>query len=153
MEALNLALDFSLPATGGQAICPAGLHKTVVLYFYPKDNTSGCTVEAQEFRDLFPEFEKAGATVLGVSRDSVRSHENFKAKLGLPFELLADTDAALCRRFDVLKPKKMYGKDVVGLVRSTFVFSAEGKLLREWRGVKAPGHAAEVLAFVASLAA
>jgi peroxiredoxin Q/BCP len=145
-------LDFELPATGGGSFkLGAQQGRKVVVYFYPKDNTPGCTLEGQEFRDLYPAFEKANAIVVGVSRDSVKSHEGFKSKQAFPFELLSDPDEAVCEQFGVMKLKNMYGKQVRGVERSTFVFDAGGKLAREWRGVKAPGHAAEVLAFVETL--
>ena len=141
--------DFELPSTGGTPFRlsdQAG--KTLVVYFYPKDSTPGCTTEAQQFRDLYPEFVAAGCVVVGVSRDSLGSHENFKAKQELPFELLSDTDEALCTQFAVIKVKTMYGKQVRGIERSTFVIDGEHTLRREWRAVKAPGHAQEVLDFV-----
>ncbi|HLX30963.1 MAG TPA: peroxiredoxin [Casimicrobiaceae bacterium] len=123
----------------------------VVLYFYPKDNTPGCTSEGMQFRDLYPKFAKLGAVVAGVSRDSLKSHENFKSKMGFPFPLLSDPDEALCDQFGVIKMKNMYGKKVRGIERSTFVIDGAGKLSREWRGVKVPGHAEEVLEFVKTL--
>jgi peroxiredoxin Q/BCP len=122
-----------------------------VLYFYPKDNTPGCTTEGAEFRDAWKQFTKAGAVVAGVSRDSLKSHENFKAKMAFPFELLSDADEKLCDQFAVIKMKNMYGKKVRGIERSTFVIDAAGKLAREWRGVKVAGHVDEVLAFVKTL--
>ena len=144
--------DFTLPATGGNNVSlSALLGKPVVLYFYPKDSTPGCTAEAQQFRDLYPDFAALGATVLGVSRDSVKSHENFKAKRALPFELLSDAEELLCSRFAVIKLKKLYGKEVRGVERSTFVIDGDGRLRREWRGVKVPGHAQEVLDYMRSL--
>jgi len=143
---------FALPATGGQ---PLGLKdyqgRNLVLYFYPKDNTPGCTTEGQEFRDLHAEFERLNTAILGVSRDSMKSHENFKAKQGFPFHLLSDPDATLCRLFDVIREKNMYGKKVMGIERSTFLIDAQGVLRAEWRKVKAAGHAAEVLAAVQNL--
>ena len=146
--------DFDIPSTGARPFNVRSVHgKTLIVYFYPKDSTPGCTTEAQEFRDLHVEFTKAGGTVLGVSRDSLKSHENFKAKQELPFDLLSDADERLCAYFGVIKEKKLYGKPVRGIERSTFVFDGKGQLLREWRGVKAPGHAQEVLDFVRSLAA
>ena len=146
------APDFTLPATGGQLITLSALAgKKVVLYFYPKDSTPGCTTEAQQFRDLHAEFLAAGAVVLGVSRDSLKSHENFKAKQGLPFELISDPDETLCGLFGVMKMKNMYGKQVRGVERSTFVIDPSGVLRREWRGVKVPGHAQEVLDYVKTL--
>ena len=144
--------DFSLAATSGQTLSPAGLAgQKVVLYFYPKDSTPGCTTEAQQFRDLHAKFLAAGAVVLGVSRDSLKSHENFKAKQGLPFELISDPDETLCGLFGVMKMKNMYGKQVRGVERSTFVIDPSGVLRREWRGVKVPGHAQEVLDYVKTL--
>jgi len=144
--------DFSLPATGGQTFTLSACQgSTVVLYFYPKDSTPGCTTEAQEFRDLHPRFVEAGAIVVGVSRDSIRSHENFKAKQDLPFSLLSDADEKLCTQFSVIRMKSMYGKQVRGIERSTFVIDGDGFLRKEWRGVKVPGHAQEVLDFVSSL--
>jgi peroxiredoxin Q/BCP len=119
-----------------------------VLYFYPKDNTPGCTTETAAFRDLHARFAKAGAVVAGISRDSLRSHENFAAKLALPFRLLSDADEVVCKQFDVIRMKNMYGKQVRGVERSTFVVAADGTLAHEWRGVKVPGHAEEVLRFV-----
>jgi len=144
--------DFSLPATSGQSF-RLGEHagKTVVLYFYPKDSTPGCTTEAQQFRDLHADFVAAGAVVLGISRDSLKSHENFKAKQALPFELGSDSDEVVCNLFSVIKMKKMYGKEVRGIERSTFVIDRHGVLSREWRGVKVANHAQEVLDFVKTL--
>ena len=144
--------DFALPATGGENFrLSAHTGKIVVLYFYPKDSTPGCTTEAQQFRDLHPQFIAAGAVVAGVSRDSLKSHENFKLKQSLPFALISDAEEVLCQQFDVIKMKKMYGKEVRGIERSTFVIDRKGVLRREWRGVKVPGHAAEVLAVVQTL--
>ena len=144
--------DFELPATGPTPFrLSAQRGKTVVLYFYPKDSTPGCTTEAQQFRDLHADFLAAGCVLAGVSRDSLRSHENFKTKQALPFELISDTDETLCQRFGVIKEKKLYGKLVRGIERSTFVIDGQGVLRREWRGVKVPGHVEEVLAFVQSL--
>lgn len=141
--------DFELPSTGGTPFrLSEQAGKTLVIYFYPKDSTPGCTTEAQQFRDLYPEFVAAGCVVVGVSRDSLRSHENFKAKQDLPFELLSDVDEALCAQFAVIKVKTMYGKQVRGIERSTFVIDGERTLQREWRAIKAPGHAQEVLDFV-----
>jgi peroxiredoxin Q/BCP len=144
--------DFDLPATGGRTIRLSGLRgKPVVLYFYPKDNTPGCTNETADFRDLHPAFLAAGCEVFGISRDSIKSHEGFKAKLEVPFELISDADEVACNAFGVIKMKNMYGKQVRGIERSTFVIGADGAILREWRGVKVAGHAAEVLAFVSGL--
>jgi peroxiredoxin Q/BCP len=142
--------DFELPATGNQRFQLSAYKAPFVLYFYPKDDTPGCTVEGQAFRDLYPGFVKAGVAVFGVSRDSVASHEKFKAKYGFPFELLSDSDEEVCKGFDVIKMKNMYGKQVLGIQRSTFVIDREGRIVREWRGVKVPGHAQEVLDFVRS---
>lgn len=144
--------DFTLPATGGQPFPLAGqAGKIVVIYFYPKDNTPGCTTEGQQFRDLHAEFLAAGAVVLGISRDSLKSHENFKAKQSFPFELGSDADETVCQLFGVIKEKMMYGKRCRGIERSTFVIDRDGVLCREWRGVKLPGHAQAVLDFVKSL--
>lgn len=143
---------FSLPATGGQTL---GLQdyagKNLVIYFYPKDSTPGCTTEGQEFRDLHGEFARHNTAILGVSRDSVRSHDNFKTKQGFTFELLSDADETLCRQFDVIKEKNMYGKKVMGIERSTFLIDGKGVLRAEWRKVKAAGHAAAVLEAVKAL--
>ncbi len=143
--------DFSVASTAGEFKLSAHRGRKVVIYFYPKDNTPGCTNESADFRDLCPAFEKAGAVVLGLSRDSLKSHEGFRQKLGLPFALLSDADEAVCSQFGVIKMKNMYGKQVRGIERSTFVIDAQGVLVREWRGVKVAGHAAEVLDFVQSL--
>ena len=144
--------DFSLPATGGGTFKLSDQRgKTLVVYFYPKDNTPGCTVEGTDFRDRHKEFRKAGAEVFGVSRDSVKSHEGFKAKMKFPFELLSDADEKACALFGVMKMKNMYGKKVRGIERSTFVINGDGAIAREWRGVKVPGHAEEVLNFVKTL--
>ncbi|HRP25271.1 MAG TPA: peroxiredoxin [Thauera sp.] len=146
------APDFSLPATGGQTISLAALRgRKVVIYFYPKDNTPGCTNETRDFAALHADFDAAGCTIFGVSRDSLKSHENFKAKLELPFELISDPEEVACEAFGVMKLKNMYGKQVRGIERSTFLIDAEGSIAREWRGVKVPGHAAEVLAAVQAL--
>ncbi|MEO8488036.1 MAG: peroxiredoxin [Betaproteobacteria bacterium] len=143
--------DFTVEATAGPFTLSEQRGHPVVLYFYPKDNTPGCTTEGQQFRDLHGKFAKAGAVVAGVSRDSIKSHQNFATKMGFPFPLLSDPDEKLCQAFDVIKVKNMYGKKVRGIERSTFVIGADGKLAREWRGVKVPGHAHEVLAFVETL--
>ena len=144
--------DFELPATGPTPFrLSAQRGKTVVLYFYPKDSTPGCTTEAQQFRDLHADFLAAGCVLAGVSRDTLRSHENFKTKQALPFELISDTDETLCQRFGVIKEKKLYGKLVRGIERSTFVIDAHGILRREWRGIKVPGHAQGVLDYVRTL--
>jgi peroxiredoxin Q/BCP len=144
--------DFTAPATGGTTFRLSD-HKghPVVLYFYPKDNTPGCTTEGADFRDRAKQFAKAGAVIAGVSRDSLKSHESFKAKMAFPFELLSDPEEKLCTQFGVVKMKNMYGRQVRGIERSTFVIDGKGVLVREWRGVKVPGHAQDVLEFVAGL--
>ena len=144
--------DFTLPSTGGTDFSLSAVRgRPVVLYFYPKDNTPGCTTEALQFRDLHDEYRALGATVLGISRDSIRSHESFKSKLALPFDLLSDEDEKVCAQFGVIKLKNMYGKQVRGIERSTFVLDGAGAIRREWRGVKADGHATEVLEFLKQL--
>ena len=120
--------------------------KQLVIYFYPKDNTPGCTTEGQEFRDAFAAFSAANTLIFGVSRDSLRTHENFKAKHAFPFELISDPEETLCKHFDVIKLKKLYGKEYMGIERSTFLIDAQGVLQQEWRKVKVKGHVAEVLA-------
>lgn len=147
----ELCPDFTLPATSGKIFTLADAPRPLVIYFYPKDNTPGCTNEGMAFRDLYPAFQAKGAEVVGISRDSLKSHENFKSKLSLPFELLSDSEETVCKLFDVIKSKNMYGKKVLGIERSTFVIGADGRVVREWRGVKVPGHAEEVLAIVESL--
>ncbi|MCU1727915.1 peroxiredoxin [Pseudomonas sp. 7P_10.2_Bac1] len=138
--------DFQIPATGEQTVSLSALKgKQVVIYFYPKDSTPGCTTEGQGFRDLYAEFQAANTEVFGVSRDSLKSHENFKAKQAFPFELLSDKDEALCQLFDVIKLKKLYGKEYLGVDRSTFLIDKDGILRHEWRGVKVPGHVEAVL--------
>ena len=143
--------DFSLPSTGGTFRLSALRGSTVVLYFYPKDNTPGCTTEGMQFRDLHKKFVDAGALVFGVSRDSLKSHENFKAKMKFPFDLLSDAEEKACAQFGVIKMKNMYGRKVRGIERSTFMIDKSGALAREWRGVKVPGHAQEVLDFAKTL--
>jgi peroxiredoxin Q/BCP len=144
--------DFELPSTGNTPFKLSEQRgKNVVVFFYPKDNTPGCTLEGQEFRDRYPEFAKADSVVVGVSRDSLKSHQGFKAAQGFPFELLSDSDEQVCELFGVMKLKNLYGKQVRGVERSTFVFDKTGKLVKSWRALKAPGHAAEVLAFVQTL--
>jgi peroxiredoxin Q/BCP len=140
--------DFSLPGTSGDFRLSAFRGKPLVIYFYPKDNTPGCTTEAGQFRDVHDEFEKLGCPIFGVSRDGLKSHQGFKAKLGLPFELLSDADETACRLFDVIRMKKLYGREMLGIQRSTFLIDGAGVLRLEWRTVKADGHAAEVLAAV-----
>jgi peroxiredoxin Q/BCP len=138
--------DFKCPATGDQTIHLKSLRgKKVVIYFYPKDSTPGCTTEGQDFRDLHAKFKRQNAMILGVSRDSLASHEKFKAKQKFPFELLSDPDEALCKKYDVIKEKTLYGRKFMGIERSTFLIDERGKLREEWRKVKVKGHAAEVL--------
>ena len=138
--------DFQIPATSEKTVSLSQLKgKQVVIYFYPKDSTPGCTTEGQGFRDHYAEFQAANTEVFGVSRDSLKSHENFKAKQGFPFELLSDKDEALCQLFDVIKLKKLYGKEYLGVDRSTFLIDKDGVLRHEWRGVKVPGHVEAVL--------
>jgi peroxiredoxin Q/BCP len=144
--------DFELPATGDKPFrLSSAKGKPVVLYFYPKDSTPGCTTEAQQFRDLYPEFQALGCQIFGISRDSLKSHENFKTKQDLPFELLGDQEETACNLFGVIKMKNMYGKQVRGIERSTFVIDGDGVLRREWRGVKVAGHAQEVIDFIETL--
>lgn len=144
--------DFRLPATGDQAIRLADLKgANVVLYFYPKDSTPGCTLEGQDFRDQHAKFKRLNTVILGLSRDSLASHAKFKDKQNFPFELLSDADEKVCRMFDVIKEKNMYGKKVMGIERSTFLIDAAGVLRAEWRKVKVPGHVDEVLAAVKAL--
>ncbi len=138
--------DFTLPSTAGEEFTlRAARGKPLVLYFYPRDNTPGCTLEAQDFQRLLPAFRRAGVRVCGISRDSLAAHQKFCAQFGLGFELLVDADGAACRLFDVIHEKNMYGRKVLGIVRSTFLIDAAGKLRQEWRKVKVTGHAAEVL--------
>ena len=151
MPVIKKASDFIAESTGGKFNLADYKGRPVVVYFYPKDNTPGCTMESQQFRDLHSKFEKLGATVVGVSRDTVKSHQGFKAKYALPFELLSDADEKLCSQFDVIKMKNMYGKQVRGIERSTFLFDKNGELVREWRKVKVDGHAEEVLEAVKAL--
>lgn len=144
--------DFSIPSTSGLTFTlSAQAGKAVVIYFYPKDSTPGCTTQGQNFRDLFAEFSALDAVILGISRDSLKSHENFKAKQSFPFELGSDSDEAICNLFGVIKQKMMYGKQVRGIERSTFLIDRAGVLRREWRGVKVAGHVQEVLDAVRSL--
>lgn len=149
---MQAAAELELSATGERSIRLADLQPhIVVLYFYPKDNTPGCTLEGEDFRRLHDEFVRHDAIVLGVSRDSLRSHENFKCKKDFPFALISDADEKLCEAFGVIKLKNMYGKQVRGIERSTFVLDASGRVCHEWRGVKVPGHAQAVLDFVKTL--
>ena len=140
--------DFKAASTGGEVQLSGLKGSMVVLYFYPKDNTPGCTTEGMDFAANHAKFRKSGAVVFGVSRDSMKSHEGFKAKMGFPFELISDPDEALCQLFGVIKMKNMYGKQVRGIERSTFVIDGAGVLRREWRGVKVPKHVDDVLKFV-----
>ena len=144
--------NFELPATTGTTFKLSNYQgKTLIIYFYPKDNTPGCTTQGMQFRDSYAEFKAANAEIVGVSRDSLKSHENFKAKFSFPFELLADTEELACGIFGVMKMKNMYGKQVRGVERSTFVIDKNGVLVHEWRGVKVDGHAQEVLNFIKTL--
>jgi peroxiredoxin Q/BCP len=152
-SALNMTVpQFSAPMTGEQTFdLSEYAGKNIVLYFYPKDNTPGCTTEGIHFRDLHPEFQQANTEIFGISRDSLRSHEGFKSKLDMPFQLISDPDETLCAMFDVMKMKNMYGKQVRGIERSTFVIDGAGTLVKEWRGVKVPGHVDDVLAYVKTM--
>jgi len=144
--------DFEVPATGNQTIKLSSLKgRNVVIYFYPKDSTPGCTLEGQNFRDNHSKFNRANTVIFGASRDSLKSHDNFKAKQELPFELISDADENLCNLFDVIKMKSMYGKQVRGIERSTFLIDATGVLRQEWRKVKVDGHVDEVLAAAKAL--
>ena len=144
--------NFSLPATGEKELSLKDFKGThLVLYFYPKDSTPGCTLEGQNFRDSYQQFRDAGADILGVSRDSLKAHENFKAKQGFPFDLLSDQDEKLCRQFDVIHEKNMYGRKFMGIVRSTFLIDGNGKLRQDWRKVRVKGHVDEVLEAVKAL--
>jgi peroxiredoxin Q/BCP len=144
--------NFTLSATGDKTLSLNDFQGThLVLYFYPKDHTPGCTIEGQNFRDTYLKFKKAGADVLGVSRDSVRTHENFCAKQSFPFDLLSDVDEKLCKQFDVIKEKNLYGRKYMGIERSTFLIDSNGVLRFEWRKVRVPGHVDTVLETVQSL--
>ncbi len=152
MQLMETIPNFELPATGAQHFKLTAMHGApLVLFFYPKDATPGCTDEGLQFKGLYEQFCALKCTVLGLSRDSIASHERFKAKMEFPFDLLSDEDEAACALFGVMKQKNMYGKQVRGIERSTFVIDGEGRLRREWRGVSVPGHAQEVLDFVKSL--
>lgn len=152
MEQPQIVPDFELASTGGKPFrLSTEKSKFLVLYFYPKDSTPGCTTEAQQFRDLHAAFRELGCVIYGVSRDSLKSHENFKTKQNLPFELLSDPEEKACALFNVMKMKNLYGKQVRGIERSTFVLGKNGKILNAWRGVKVPGHAQAVLDFIQSL--
>ena len=150
---LNKALpDFEAQATSGVKFTPQAFYgQAIVLYFYPKDHTPGCTTEAMQFRDKYKDFQKAGAVLFGVSRDNMASHEKFRQNLELPFELIADTEEKLCHMFGVVKNKIMYGKKVKGIERSTFLIDGTGVLRAEWRGIKVAGHVDEVLKAVKDL--
>lgn len=137
-------MQFSLPSSSGE-VFDSAKHLPLVVYFYPKDHTAGCTTEGLDFNALLPEFQALGYTVVGISRDSVKTHQNFCAKQGFQFELLSDTDESVCKQFDVLKLKKLYGKEHLGIERSTFVLNANGEIAHEWRKVKVANHAQEVL--------
>mgnify|MGYP006096066851 FL=1 len=144
--------DFELPATSGHSFKLSDyIGKNLIVYFYPKDSTPGCTTQGMEFRDLYSEFQAASTEIVGVSRDSLKSHENFKAKFSFPFELLSDSEEKACQIFDVIKIKNMYGKQVRGIQRSTFVINKNGVVIQEWRKVKVADHVEEVLAFVKSI--
>jgi peroxiredoxin Q/BCP len=144
--------DFQLPATSSQTFqLSEYAGKNVVIYFYPKDSTPGCTTQGIQFRDAYAQFQALDTEIFGISRDSLKSHENFKAKFTFPFELLSDTEELACALFGVIKMKNMYGKQVRGIERSTFVIDKNGKLIKEWRGVKVDGHVAEVLSFIQTL--
>ena len=144
--------NFSLPATGDKTVSLDDFKgSNLIIYFYPKDSTPGCTLEGQNFRDLYPQFQKSGTAVLGVSRDGLKAHENFKAKQAFPFDLLSDAEEKLCKQFDVIHEKNMYGRKFMGIVRSTFLLDGEGILQKEWRKVRVKGHADEVLEAVKSL--
>ena len=138
--------NFSLPSTGDKTLSLEDFKgQNLVIYFYPKDSTPGCTLEGQNFRDLHEEFARANTAILGVSRDGLKAHENFKAKQQFPFDLLSDKEEELCKQFDVIHEKNMYGRKVLGIVRSTFLIDSEGILQQEWRKVRVKGHADEVL--------
>ena len=143
--------DFTAESTGGSVRLSDFAGRKLVLYFYPKDSTPGCTTEGSDFAASHGRFAQAGCEIFGVSRDSLRSHATFKAKMSFPFELISDPEESLCERFGVMKMKNMYGRQVRGVERSTFVIDAAGRLAREWRGVKVPGHIAEVLEYVSEL--
>lgn len=143
--------DFELPATSGKSFKLSDyLGKTLIVYFYPKDATPGCTTQGMQFRDHYAAFQNLNTEIVGISRDSIKSHENFKTKFSFPFELLSDADEVACTIFKVMKMKNMYGKQVRGIERSTFIINANGVLVHEWRGVKVDGHVQEVLSFIQS---
>ena len=143
--------DFSAAMTGGKTFTLSDFKgKNIILFFYPKDNTPGCTAESMDFRDLYAKFQSLNTEIFGISRDSLKSHEGFKSKLGMPFDLISDPDEAVCKMFNVMREKNMYGKKVRGIERSTFVIDAAGTLVKEWRGLQVPDHAEEVLKFLAA---
>lgn len=145
----DLVPDFELASTGDKQFRLSDIKgRYLVIFFYPKDDTPGCTNESQQFRDLYPEFVRLDCEIVGISRDSIKSHEKFREKYSLPYDLLSDSDEVACELFDVIKMKNMYGKQVRGIERSTFVVDRQGKLYQAWRGVKVPGHTEEVLAFI-----
>lgn len=149
---LEPAPDFELKATGEKTFrLSASLGKNIVIYFYPKDDTPGCTDESLQFRDLYARFKELNCEIVGISRDSIKSHNSFKEKFSLPFDLLSDTDETVCELYGVIKMKNMYGKQVRGIERSTFVVDTKGILQKEWRGVKVPSHAEEVLSVIKEL--
>jgi peroxiredoxin Q/BCP len=144
--------DFELPATSNTTFKLSNFHeKNLIVYFYPRDSTPGCTTQGIQFRDHYAAFQAADTEIVGISRDSIKSHENFKAKFSFPFELLSDTEELACNIFDVIKMKNMYGKQVRGIQRSTFIIDKSGVLIKEWRGVKVNGHVEEVLHFIETL--
>jgi peroxiredoxin Q/BCP len=148
----HLVGNFTLASTGRQEFSLTDyLGKNIIIYFYPKDDTPGCTTEGQDFRDNWNTFTEKNCVIVGISRDSVESHESFKEKMQFPFELLSDTDETVCNQFNVIKMKNMYGKQVRGIERSTFVIDAKGILKKEWRGVKVAGHIQEILGFVSTM--
>ena len=148
----QIVADFAIPATSGVIFKLSSTRgKRLVIYFYPKDDTPGCTTESQQFRDLYADFKKINCEVVGVSRDDLKSHEAFKAKFTLPFALLSDTEATVCDQFGVIKLKNLYGKQIKGIERSTFAINCDGFLIKEWRGIEADGHAQAVLQFIQSL--
>lgn len=143
--------DFELPATGGKTFKLSQFkRRRLILYFYPKDNTPGCTSEGMQFRDAYADFQAHNCEIVGISRDSLKSHEGFKDKLALPFDLLSDTEKIACQLFGVMKLKNLYGKQVRGIERSTFVIDQKGMLVKAWRGVKVPNHVQEVLDYIKS---
>ncbi len=148
----NTVFDFELESTGGKTFRLADYRgKKLIIYFYPKDDTPGCTIESQQFSLHYEQFKMLNCEIVGISRDSIKSHENFREKLSIPFDLLSDSSQTICNRFEVMKLKNMYGKQVSGIERSTFVIDEQGKLVKEWRGVKVPGHVDEVLSFIKTL--